>query len=72
MSKKQELARFRNLSKGKLMNLERAITNTLHSLPEPSALTLSERENLLQARKLITKVLSAWSINSHRIINIQS
>ena len=51
MSKKQDVARWRNLTKGRIAMMAGNITNILHSLPENKPLSQTEINNLIQIRK---------------------
>lgn len=60
MSKKQDVARWRNLTKGRIAMMTSNITNILHSLPEGKPISQTEINNLIQIRKDLNGVLSNW------------
>lgn len=60
MSKKQDVARWRNLTKGRIAMMAGNITNILHSLPESKPISQTEINNLIQIRKDLNGVLSNW------------
>lgn len=60
MSKKQDVARWRNLTKGRIAMMAGNITNILHSLPENKPISQTEINNLIQIRKDLNSVLSNW------------
>lgn len=60
MSKKQDTARWRNLTKGRIAMMAGNITNILHSLPENKPISQTEINNLIQIRKDLNSVLSNW------------
>lgn len=69
MSKKQEIARWRNLTKGRITNMTNNITNILHSLPEGKVISQSELNNLLQIRKELNNVLANWDMLTEIVLN---
>lgn len=69
MSKKQEIARWRNLTKGKITKMANNITNILHSLPEGKVISQSELNNLIQIRKELNNVLANWDMLTEIVLN---
>lgn len=69
MSKKQEVARWRNLTKGRITVMTNNITNILHSLPEGKVISQSELNNLLQIRKELNNVLANWDMLTEIVLN---
>lgn len=69
MSKKQEIARWRNLTKGRITIMTNNITNILHSLPEGKVISQSELNNLIQIRKELNNVLANWDMLTEIVLN---
>lgn len=69
MSKKQEIARWRNLTKGRITKMTNDITNILHSLPESKVISQSELNNLIQIRKELNNVLANWDMLTEIVLN---
>lgn len=69
MSKKQDVARWRNLTKGRIAKMTNDITNILHSLPEGKVISQSESNNLIQIRKDLNSVLSNWDTVTEIVLN---
>lgn len=69
MSKKQDVARWRNLTKGRIAMMTGNITNILHSLPEGKPISQTEINNLIQIRKDLNGVLSNWDTVTEIVLN---
>lgn len=64
MSKKQNLFQYRNLSKGRLVQAQNALTNMLTSFPVGvKVLTQTEQEMLLRIRSMYQDILGTWDRN---------
>lgn len=69
-TKKQELSRFRNLTKGRLQSARNAIQNILTSLPSDcKALNDDEKDILLRIKAMYADVLGTWDYRSKQLIN---
>lgn len=69
-TKKQELARFRNLTKGKLKFAKGNIENILTSLPNNcKAISDDEKELLLRLKHMYADILGTWDYRSKELIN---
>lgn len=69
MSKKQEIARWRNMTKGRIVLMSNMITNILTSLPEGKVISQSEVNELIQIRKELTAVASRWNDCTEIVLN---
>lgn len=68
-TKKEELSKWRNLTKGNLIKRQEAINNLLSSLPnDVQALTDTEKNELLRIRHAYNTILSKWDYNSSSLI----
>ena len=69
-TKKEELSRWRNLTKRNLMKRQEAVNNLLANLPN-GVISLSKDEKviLLQIRSLYTDLLSTWSYRSSELVS---
>lgn len=69
-TKKEELSRWRNLTKRNLMKRQEAVNNLLTNLPN-GVISLSKDEKviLLQIRSLYTDLLSTWSYRSSELLS---
>lgn len=69
-TKKEELSRWRNLTKRNLMKRQEAINNLLSSLPSGvKSLSDDERAKLLQIRSLYNDILSTWNYRSSELVS---
>lgn len=66
----QTLSRFRNLTKGRLINQKETINNILLNLP-PDCKSLSddEKEILLRLRSCYNDILSTWDHRSKKLMD---
>ena len=66
----QTLSRFRNLTKGRLINQKEVINNILLNLP-PNCKSLSddEKEILLKLRSYYNDILSTWDHRSKKLMD---
>lgn len=69
MSKKQEIARWRNMTKGRIVLMSNMITNILTSLPEGKVISQSEVNELIQIRKELTAIASRWNDCTEIVLN---
>lgn len=70
MSKKQELARFRNLTKGRLMKQKEAINQLTLNLPNDCAsLAGHEKFILSQLKECYRDILGTWDRNTQELLN---
>lgn len=70
MTKKEELSKWRNLTKRNLMKRLDAVNNLLQSLPNGvKALSNDEKAMLLQIRSLYNDILSKWNYRSSELIS---
>lgn len=69
MSKKQKIARWRNMTKGRIVLMSNMITNILTSLPEGKVISQSEVNELIQIRKELTAVASRWNDCTEIVLN---
>ena len=68
-TKKEELSRFRNLTKGKLIGQQNAINTMLTSLPtDCKALSDDEKEIFSRLRECYRDLLGTWSYRSKELI----
>ena len=69
-TKKEELSRWRNLTKRNLMKRQEAVNNLLSSLPsEVKSLSDDEKAKLLQIRSLYNDILSTWNYRSSELVS---
>ena len=69
-TKKEELSRWRNLTKRNLMKRQEAVNNLLSSLPSGvKSLSDDEKEILLQIRRLYNDILSTWNYRSSELVS---
>ena len=69
-TKKEELSRWRNLTKRNLMNRQEAVNNLLSSLPSGvKSLSDDEKAKLLQIRSLYNDILSTWNYRSSELVS---
>ena len=69
-TKKEELSRWRNLTKRNLMKRQEAVNNLLTNLPNGVvSLSKDEKAILLQIRSLYTDLLSTWSYRSSKLVS---
>ena len=70
MTKKEELSKWRNLTKRNLMKRQEAVNNLLSSLPNGViSLSKDEKAILLQIRSLYTDLLSTWNYRSSELVS---
>lgn len=68
-TKKQELSRFRNLTKGKLKFAKGNIENILTSLPNDcKSLSDDEKDILLRLKSMYADILGTWDHRSKELI----
>ena len=69
-TKKEELSRWRNLTKRNLQKRHEAVNNLLSSLPSGvKSLSDDERAKLLQIRSLYNDILSTWNYRSSELVS---
>lgn len=69
-TKKEELSRWRNLTKRNLQKRHEAVNNLLSSLPSGvKALSNDEKVMLLQIRSLYHDILSTWNYRSSELVS---
>lgn len=69
-TKKEELSRWRNLTKRNLMKRQEAVNNLLSSLPSGvKSLSDDEKAKLLQIRSLYNDILSTWNYRSSELVS---
>ena len=69
-TKKEELSRWRNLTKRNLMKRQEAVNNLLSSLPNGvKSLSDDEKSMLLQIRRLYNDILSTWNYRSSELVS---
>ena len=69
-TKKEELSRWRNLTKRNLMIRQEAVNNLLSSLPSGvKSLSDDEKAKLLQIRSLYNDILSTWNYRSSELVS---
>ena len=69
-TKKEELSRWRNLTKRNLMKRQEAVNNLLTNLPNGVvSLSKDEKAILLQIRSLYTDLISTWSYRSSELVS---
>lgn len=70
MTKKEELSKWRNLTKRNLMKRQEAVNNLLSSLPNGvKALSNDEKAMLLQIRSLYNDILATWNYRSSELVS---
>lgn len=70
MTKKEELSKWRNLTKRNLMKRQEAVNNLLSSLPnDVISLSKDEKAILLQIRSLYSDLLSTWNYRSSELVS---
>ena len=70
MTKKEELSKWRNLTKRNLMKRQEAVNNLLSSLPSGvKSLSDDEKAKLLQIRSLYNDILSTWNYRSSELVS---
>ena len=68
-TKKQELARFRNLTKGRLMKQKEAINNLMLNLPNNvQSLAGHEKYMLSQLKEVYRDILGTWDRNTEELL----
>ena len=69
-TKKEELSRWRNLTKRNLQKRQEAVNNLLSSLPSGvKSLSDDEKAKLLQIRSLYNDILSTWNYRSSELVS---
>lgn len=69
-TKKEELSKWRNLTKRNLMKRQEAVNNLLSSLPSGvKSLSDDEKAKLLQIRSLYNDILSTWNYRSSELVS---
>ena len=69
-TKKEELSRWRNLTKRNLQKRHEAVNNLLSNLPSGvKALSNDEKAILLQIRSLYHDILSTWNYRSSELVS---
>ena len=69
-TKKEELSKWRNLTKRNLQKRHEAVNNLLSSLPsEVKSLSDDEKAKLLQIRSLYNDILSTWNYRSSELVS---
>lgn len=69
-TKKEELSRFRNLTKGKLIGQQNAINTMLTNLPNCKALSDDEKEIFSRLRECYRDLLGTWSYRSKELMKL--
>lgn len=70
MTKKEELSRWRNLTKRNLQKRLDSVNNLLQNLPTGvKSLSDDERAKLLQVRSLYNDMLATWSYRSSELVS---
>lgn len=70
MTKKEELSRWRNLTKRNLQKRHEAVNNLLSNLPNGvKSLSDDEKSMLLQIRRLYNDILSTWNYRSSELVS---
>ena len=70
MTKKEELSKWRNLTKRNLQKRLESVNNLLQNLPNGvKSLSDDEKAKLLQIRSLYNDVLSTWSYRSSELVS---
>lgn len=69
-TKKLELSRFRNLTKGRLVQQQMMLNNILTSLPSGcKSLSDDEKEIFSRLRECYRDILGTWSYRSKELLN---
>ena len=69
-TKKEELSRWRNLTKRNLQKRQEAVNNLLSNLPSGvKSLSDDEKAKLLQIRSLYNDILSTWNYRSSELVS---
>lgn len=70
MTKKEELSKWRNLTKRNLQKRHEAVNNLLSNLPSGvKALSNDEKAMLLRIRSLYHDILSTWNYRSSELVS---
>lgn len=70
MTKKEELSKWRNLTKRNLMKRQEAVNNLLSNLPnDVIALSKDEKTLLLSIRSAYNDILSTWDYRSSELVS---
>ena len=70
MTKKEELSKWRNLTKRNLQKRLDSVNNLLQNLPNGvKSLSDDEKAKLLQIRSLYNDILSTWSYRSSELVS---
>lgn len=70
MTKKEELSKWRNLTKRNLQKRHEAVNNLLSNLPNGvKSLSDDEKSMLLQIRRLYNDILSTWNYRSSELVS---
>lgn len=70
MTKKEELSKWRNLTKGNLQKRLNSINRLLQNLPNGvKSLSDDEKTKLLQIRSLYNDVLATWTYRSSELVS---
>lgn len=69
-TKKEELSRWRNLTKGILIQHQNSINNLLMNLPNDcKSLSNDEKEIILKIKECYRDLLSTWSYRSKELLS---
>ena len=69
-TKKEELSKWRNLTKRNLQKRQETVNNLLSSLPSGvKSLSDDEKAKLLQIRSLYNDILSTWNYRSSELVS---
>lgn len=70
MTKKEELSKWRNLTKRNLQKRLESVNNLLQNLPvDVKSLSDDEKTKLLQIRSLYNDILATWSYRSSELVS---
>lgn len=70
MTKKEELSKWRNLTKRNLQKRLDSVNNLLSSLPvDVQSLTDGEKDALLKIRNAYNTLLATWNFNSSSLVS---
>lgn len=70
MTKKEELCKWRNLTKRNLQKRLESVNNLLQNLPTGvKSLSDDEKAKLLQIRSLYNDILATWSYRSSELVS---
>ena len=70
MTTKEQLSRFRNLTKGRLIKSKEGIENLLMNLPNDcKALSDDEKDLLRQLKNCYNDLIATWDYRSKELIN---